>query len=193
MTRYKTIAIYAALALAVIAPLVSAYVAHKAQTSYPLIRVDIEPYDPRDLMYGHYMRFAVKWNWNENKETEVQDGEQCLCIGEGAINPPVFPTVCPLPDEQGFSCTAILKGHLTRFPAAPNGEMEYRFIIPNDRYYVDETIARPLEKLFFDKKEEFSVGLSLRPNGTASLEKMYVSGKPLEDYIREHKNDLISK
>ena len=194
MARYKIFAIYAALALAVAAPLVSAYVAHRAQTSYPLIRVDIEPYDPRDLMYGHYMRFAVKWNWDKNKTAAgMQDGELCLCIGEGNINPPVSPTICPVPGEQGFSCSAILKGHLTWLPAMQDAEAGYRFTIPNDRYYVDETIALPLEKLFFEKKEGFSVGLSLRPNGTAALEKMYVSGIPLEDYIRDNKEQLISK
>lgn len=67
MARYKVFALYAALALAVIAPLFSAYVAHRAQAMNPVIRVDIEPYDPRDLMYGHYMQFVIRWNWDEHK------------------------------------------------------------------------------------------------------------------------------
>lgn len=97
-----------------------------------------------------------------------------------------------MPGETGFSCNHILKG--TFNPSSHRtAALPHRFTLNVDRYYVDETVALPLEKLFRDKGQEFSVGLSLRPDGTAALEKLYVSGMPLEDYIRDHKQELTSE
>lgn len=180
MQRYKTPALIASVLIAVLIPLAAAYKAHMEQRSYPVVRIAVEPYDPRDLMYGHYMRFFFLWNWKEN--AVAVNGEACLCVGEGNDNPPVSMMSCRVAYEGG-ACAHIIKGRYQGMQ---------RFDVGINRYYVDEKVALPLEKLFRDKKEEFSVGLALRPDGAPVLEKLYVSGMPLEEYIRLHRNTLYN-
>ena len=65
MSRRMMIALVASVLLATGAPLVNAYIMAEKFKNYPSFRVDIEPYDPRDLFYGHYLRFRIDWNWKE--------------------------------------------------------------------------------------------------------------------------------
>ncbi len=57
MTRLRSLLIAAALALPVIGVVLLAAAKQMAITSATTLRVPIIGYDPRNLMYGHYLRF----------------------------------------------------------------------------------------------------------------------------------------
>lgn len=182
MAQYKTLLALASIAIALLAPLCVALKARSDIRTYPIIKVDVEPYDPRDLLYGHYMQFRIKWNWKPKKipANACQGEDCCLCVGAGSENPPVALAACEdIEGQTPRQCTHVLQG--THYGW---GNGDNVFDININRYYVDEAVALPLEQLFRNKKEAFQVGLSISPSGKPLLEKLYVGGKAVEDYFR---------
>ena len=180
MSRHKNLLVALSIALAVIAPMLMALKARGEMQSWPVVKVEIEPYDPRDLLYGHYMTFAYKWNWDKERHDAkaCQGADCCLCLDGGAEDPKASVMACNSDKPQ--YCAHALKG-------AFYGD---RFDIGLNRYYVDESIALPLENLFRNKKEKFHVGLSINPKGKPVLEKLYVGAQPVNDYVADHYEEL---
>lgn len=176
MERSKTIAVLCAIALAVIVPLCVAAKAMMDRAAYPLVKVEIEPYDPRDLFYGHYMRYGYKWNWDGNKPDEgvCRGAECCLCLGKGDTDPPVSLVACAPKEAAPENCAHRLRGIYTG---------QGRFDVGHGRYFLDERIALPLEHLFMDRKARFHVGLMIAPDGTTILERLYVDGMLAEEFV----------
>lgn len=185
MAPYKNLLIVFSVLLAIAAPIFMAMNARQAQESGQVVKLQIETYDPRDLLYGHYMRFAIKWNWKGGKpeETTCQGRSCCLCLGEGEQDPSVSLTACPSKGEIFPQCRHILKGNY-------HGNGMYDVGI--DRYFVNESIAVPLETLFRNKKEDFHVGLSISPQGKAVIEKLYIGGQVVDEYVQQHYQELAS-
>lgn len=179
----KNILVIASIILAVAAPLFTAVKTYNAIKSYPVVKIEIEPYDPRDLLYGHYMTFGYKWNWDEKQDDKACNGPDCcLCLGEGAQDPKASVMAC-LPDKPA-QCAHVIKGGYY-------GNRVFDLAGLN-RYYVDEAIAMPLENLFRNKKETFHVGLSIGPSGKPILEKLYVGDRAVSDYVHEHYKELTA-
>lgn len=180
MTNKMTIAVVLSILLAVGAPLVSAISMAKKFQDYPSIRVDIEPYDPRDLFYGHYMQFQIKWNFKNTKPEEVQTSYQekksCLCVESGAVNPPVSVTQCA-PNNEKPGCVYNLTGKSWNHDHFDNGV---------HRYYVDENIAMPLEDLFVKEGRRFSLDLHITPDGESLPGILYIDDLPLKDFIAKN-------
>lgn len=171
MARHKTLLVLASIALALLVPLSTAWKAQSDIDNHTLVKLSIEPYDPRDLLKGRYLFFAVKWNWG--KEQGVCDGmDCCVCLGPGDADPQASLMNCSA--QKPPQCTHMLKGSKIG---------EDRFDIGVNRYYVDEHIALPLEDLFRNNKEKFHVGLSISPSGKYALENLYVGGMQLKDYV----------
>ena len=180
MNDKMTIAVILSIVLAVGAPLLSAISMAKKFEDYPSIRVDIEPYDPRDLFYGHYMQFQIKWNFKNTKPPETpasyQEKKSCLCVQEGAVNPAVTVTECA-PAEETHGCVYRLKGKSWNQDHFDNGV---------HRFYVDENIAMPLEELFVKEGRRFSLDLHITPDGESLPGKLYVDDLPLKDFIEKN-------
>ena len=177
MKDKMTIAIVLSIVLAVGAPLVSALKMAKNFQDYPSIRVAIEPHDPRDLLYGHYMEFQIKWNFKrsnpEETQTSYQEKKSCLCVEPGAVNPSVSVTECKPPDKTQ-ACAYFLKGKSWQKDHFDNGV---------HRYYVDETIAMPLEDLFVKEGRRFSLDLHITPDGESLPGQLYVDELPLKEFL----------
>lgn len=187
MLKYKYPLVIASIVLAVAMPLFGAFKAHKEMRSYPVVKFDIEPYDPRDLLYGHYMTFQINWNWKQNAGKSACEGQDCcLCVGDGDVNPEVSVSQCPKKGETLPACKYIIPGG--SYPGfAPEGETaDPTFDADINRFYVDERFALPLENLFRDQKEKFSIGLGMKSHGKPVVEKLYVGGKSLTEYAAEH-------
>ena len=178
MQRYRPALVAASIFLAIFLPMLTALKAHQDMASYPIVKIEIEPYDPRDLMYGHYMQFAFKWNWKGGSavKEDCTSRDCCLCANT-QDNPEVSLMTCPPAGQDTPSCKYILKGRYF------GGD---RFDIGINRYYVDEKIALPLEKLFVDRKEKFFLGLGTAPNGKTIIEKLYIGDQSLSDYLASH-------
>lgn len=184
MTRGMTVALVLSVVLAVGAPLLNALHMTQQYKSYPSFRVNIEPYDPRDLFYGHYLRFRTAWNWKEappqderrNRVGRYQK-DSCLCVADGEENPLVHKVACPPPETGVPECRHILRGE---------SYGEWSFDAGVNRYYLDETAALPLEREFRDGKKKFTLDLYVAPGGKALPGQLYVEGIPLEEYIKRN-------
>lgn len=185
MLRYKNILVIASVLLAVLAPLTIAMKAEMDFKNAEIIKVEIEPYDPRHPLYGHYLQFRVKWDWKGGKANqEVCTASQssmpfdagcCLCVEGDAENPKASLAKC---DNVPKQCKYVVP--------SKNYYGGEDFPIGIDQFFVDERFAMPLENLFRAKKEKFTVGLAMRKRGNPLLEKLYVGGLELSDYIAKH-------
>lgn len=181
MGKRMTIALIASVLLAVGAPLVNAFIMADKFKKYPSFRVDIAPYDPRDLFYGHYLRFQIDWNWKvKPPEDQAQRfgghsaPRHCLCVGEGAVNPVVNVAECPPGGEVLPGCRYTLRGESFN---------SWSFNNNIDRYYVSETVAKPLETLFMKKGGKFTLDLHVTPDGKSLPGQLYVDDLPLKEYL----------
>lgn len=172
------IAAVLSVALAVGAPLANALMTAKKFRDYPSFRVKIEPYDPRDLFYGHYLQFQTVWNWKDKAwQKDHEGGSACLCVGEGAENPPVSLSACPPAGGNLPDCRFILRGTKVWNSGFDTGV---------HRYYVDEALAKPLEDLFIREKRDFSLDLHVTPGGKVLPGELYVEGERLKDFVARH-------
>lgn len=170
---------YIFLALAVLLPLTTVAKIQIQKARSDVIVVEIAPFDPRDLLYGHYLVFQTRWNWKHIEETAsvCKDGKNCcLCVEEGTTNPPVSVMDCKAA-QVNPSCKHSIKGQSF---GANNFETGL------NRFYVDERFAQPLENIFRAGKEKFGVGLYVQNGKAPILEKLYVGGKTLKDYVAQH-------
>ena len=179
MSRYTTIAVVLSILLAVGAPLVNAVTMAKQFKDYPSVRVDIEPYDPRDLLYGQYLQFRPVWNWNKDARVDgsarVCSGKECcLCVGEGEVNPTVSLAVCPPKGESLGTCRFTLRGQSWNNDHFENGL---------GRYYVDETIAKPMEDMFVREKKKFSLDAHITPSGESLPGELYIENVPYKEFL----------
>jgi uncharacterized membrane-anchored protein len=174
MSRYSLV--YVSLFVAVFLPLLMVAKAQMDFAKSDVIRVDIEPYDPRDLLYGQYMQFKINWNWKNVEEAAsvcTDHKNCCLCISDGVDNPFVNVMNCE-ESEKDLSCKHSIQGKSygsNQFDAGIN------------RFYVDERFALPLEQVFQSGKEKFRVGLFVRDGQKPILEKLYVGNGSLEEYL----------
>lgn len=173
MTRTYLLALVFSVLLAVGAPLVNAYIVHGNARDYDVVQVDIEPYDPRDILRGHYLRFRIDWNLPEEGTPSCKGKDCCLCLGKEEINPSARILTCDAAQEKG-ACTHFVQG-------SANGR---EFFGMPDRFYVDEKYALPLEKVFADKKEKFRLELSMRP-GKPVIRDLFIGDRPYRAYVAE--------
>jgi len=174
MQKHKTLIVVLSIAFAVLVPLLNAMKVKMDRASYPVVKFDIEPYDPRDLLYGHYMNFAITWDWKGGEPANNKactTGDCCLCVGEGDNNPQVSLLQCDAPSIS--SCKHVIEDYYSGALTDLN------------RVFVDERIALPLEEIFRQQKEKFSIGLFMTPNGKPTIERLYVGGKPVNEYVDE--------
>lgn len=138
--------------------------------------VDIDGYDPRDLLYGHYLNFTYDWNF-----ATPQDGGQCygrnccICLNEsvpGSIRAPLAKTLrCDAP-ERG-QCSSVITGGHGRHPA-----------VRGQRYYVPEKDGLRLEGILRDEQHEAQMEIAVpRSGGPAMIRKLYIDQQPLEEFL----------
>lgn len=182
MSRGILIALVASVLLAVGAPLLNAFLMAEKFKNYPSFQVDIEPYDPRDLFYGHYLMFRIDWNW---KEKPPEDGagrsrmnssnpQKCLCVGAQKTSPVVNVAECPPAGGALPGCHYTLRG---------KSYGEWSFDNGINRYYLSETVAKPLETLFLKGGRKFTLDLHVTPGGESLPGKLYIDGLPLKEFL----------
>lgn len=167
--------------------------------------VDIEGYDPRDLLRGHYLTYRYVWNWGENHSNCV--GENCcMCINQAEANDNKNPVVAVMECEQAHQagqCMSAIKGRGFARPAvtgvmtrpsqsfAPQFHIGHRKDSGLTKYYIPEKYAKKLDRMLRGRDEEHSFAIGLRVNevGVAFIETMYINGKPLNQWLDEYEAD----
>lgn len=179
--QHKNLLMILSILIALLLPLGVALKSYTGLKSAEIIRVKIQAYDPRDLFYGQYMTYRFAWNWKQDtSEVKVcETANCCLCVGEGDVDPEVYLVSChPKPSRQ--QCRGIIHGvyHASNFQ------------IGNNRFYVDERHAYPLEQLFRQGQSTFRIGIGLSQNGKPHIENLYIDDQSLEDYLRSNGGNI---
>lgn len=141
------------------------------------IMVDIEGYDPRDLLRGHYLNFRFKWNFEPEKTKlyanhlkNIHPREAKLCV---LSNGQVYPVAT---DEVLYDCETEIFG---KFASTPD---RYDFYVGLERFYLPETHAKFIEGEFLKQKGQMK--LAVNSQGKAVLLELYIGGKPWRELIK---------
>jgi hypothetical protein len=131
-------------------------------------RVKISAYDPRDLLYGHYLTYRYDWNADGRVQTPAPADEGCLCLnssGNGINDPKARGVSCSVP--TGNICESVITAPAMR-----------------EKYMIPEHNAERLESLFRTGNHDFRIELMAHNNQSVSVRGLYVDDVALEDYLR---------
>ena len=144
-------------------------------------RVKMTGYDPRDVLYGHYLRFRFDWNMPiaVDEKALADNMNVCMCLNEsdeGITNPVAMPMLCDAP-ETG-QCQSLMKvAKNGRFYSVTSNEATEKYFIPEDK-------AQIIERLFRQSTKPFYMELMAHEDQSVSVRGMYVGDQKIEDYVR---------
>lgn len=172
-------AAFLSILLALLVPLLLIAKAHHESSAYPVAQIKITGYDPRDLLYGHYILFQFDWDWAEGQPPADGSGACygacCLCLSDADMDPKASVMTCKAAKEQ--KCTRIVKGDYYGGEAFSTGQ---------NRYLVSQTRALELEDMLRETPDRLRMGITLPPSGKTRLKGLYIDGQPAEDYLRRN-------
>ncbi len=152
-------------------------------------RIPVTGYDPRDLLRGHYLTFRYDWNWEKGMNTACSGKECALCLQEstssGSYNPKVYTTSLTVAKKQ---CSGFIQGR--SYHSSNQFEIGAKEGYGLRRYYIPEAEAGKLDGLLRRQNQnghKFDMGLRVNDSGQAFIEKMYIDGIPLEDWIKRNR------
>jgi hypothetical protein len=132
-------------------------------------RVGITGYDPRDLLYGHYLSFRFAWGLSpEQRACPVGQG-CCLCL-----------------DSQRDSLTPLTSLKSCRTAGSCASMLSWTNPEGAQRYFIPESAAPQLNTLLANRRFNLSVDLNITPSGRQILGDLYIDGVEWGDYLRQH-------
>lgn len=130
----------------------------------------VQGYDPRDLLRGHYLQFNLRHDWGSESGRTCSDANDCcLCLTDvGNRVPKVKKTSCETAQTQ---C---------------DGYMRDKFVRGLNRYYIPENQAAHAEKILQDAgtNNEAFLSVSINSKGEAQITDMMIQGKSLDELIK---------
>jgi uncharacterized membrane-anchored protein len=151
-------------------------------------RVKILGYDPRDLLYGHYLNFRFDWGLPSSPASCGAGQECCLCLEprDADESPRASVQFC----EASAKCATRL-ALPTRSACKDRASSCRRDADAFDpegaqRYYVPESAATQLNALLTGRRHDLSVDLHVAASGQHYLGKLYIDGVEWSDYLSEH-------
>lgn len=168
------------LALVVVVPPVLALKAEYDQARAPVFRIPIQGYDPRNLLYGHYLTFQYRWHWAETAPEMATPREAQLCLRRDTAAPTANPKVSLYSEGVTTDCAARLHGiyRTGSFTPGRRGEASP----PQPRFYVNEYDALRLEDILRSNQHQVSAEIAVI-NGEARPLRLFVGDIPAEDFI----------
>lgn len=151
-------------------------------------RVKITGYDPRDLLYGHYLSFRFDWGKSQTRGTCAAGQSCCLCLDaqNGSTIPLASRKSCvaaaqcvshvPMPD--GTTCSNGGQSCQNN-PDAFDPEATQRYFIP-------ESAATQLNKLLVNRQYNLQVDVKITSSGQHALGDLYIENVEWRDYLRQH-------
>ena len=126
---------------------------------------EIEGFDPRDLLRGHYLQFRLRVDpISEREACDDASPDCCLCLTRVAED--AVPYVERASCATARSCTAMLRA---------------RYLHEPQRYYVPEQRAVSLERRLLEAMQQrrAQAVLAIDRNGEAQVRELRVDGEPL--------------
>ncbi|MBI5495183.1 MAG: GDYXXLXY domain-containing protein [Deltaproteobacteria bacterium] len=126
--------------------------------------LDIEGYDPRDLLRGQYLRFRVRWSGGFGGACTPGEEGCCVCFGENAE--PDRPWVHHVACTEMSACQAFINPESARTV---------------NQYFIPEDMGGPLERAIREKRATIRVAVSSR--GEVIIEDLLLDGQPWRDVV----------
>lgn len=154
--------------------------------------IDIEGYDPRDLLRGHFLRFRYSWNWDDGQNACY--GNECyLCLNQ--VEPNVFKNpntrLFNRPEKESMpTCTSMINGY--GYGSQHGFHIGHKSGNGLEQYYIPEKYANMLNRMIWRREEsehKFAVGLRVNEAGVAFIETLYIDSKPLNQWLDEYEAD----
>jgi len=133
-------------------------------------KFQVQGYDPRDLLRGHYLRFNLRYNWAEGNSQCENVNDCCLCLSDiGEIAPKVQKTSCEVAQNQ---CDGFI-----------SGEFEQSL----NRYYIPENYAVQAEQILRDARtgNDAFLSVSINSQGEPLITDMIIRGESLNELIKQ--------
>ena len=133
-------------------------------------KFEVQGYDPRDLLRGHYLRFNLRYNWVEGGSQCANANDCCLCLSDiGEITPTVKKTSCEVAQNQ---CDGFIRSEFER---------------SLNRYYIPENSAVQAEQILRDARASNDAFLSVSINrqGKPLISDMIIHGESLNELIKQ--------
>jgi len=133
------------------------------------VTLKVVAYDPRDLLSGHYLQYAVQYGLDPCLgQPQGVSEETCICLESSAAGTAVgrWTGVCT---ARPASCSQYLKGHC-----------EYsRFQAGIERYYIPEDYSQILTRF----PPNATIRVRLSGDGAAQITAFLVDGAPLAQFV----------
>jgi uncharacterized membrane-anchored protein len=130
----------------------------------------ITGYDPRDLLRGHYLRFRIKYDWQETKNKCVDKYNCGYCLTK--IKNQQAPKVQIVDKTIAQQC---------------DGFMLYNELqTPLNRFYIPEKYAQKAETILQNARQNNTafLRLSISTQGKAQIVDLLIDGKPLNQLLK---------
>ncbi len=145
-------------------------------------RVKITGYDPRDLLYGHYLNF--RFDWGGSLGACPSSGDCCLCFegNEGPMTPAVSYKTC----EQASACASRI--NVSGLECERFGRCANRGLDPEmpQQYFIPEESAPRLDTLLRRREHKMSVDLKITPSGRHMLDQLYIDDVPWKEFLKQN-------
>lgn len=141
------------------------HIRHGEQWSF-----ELQGYDPRDLLRGHYLRLSVTYDM-ESGATACKAGETCcFCLNK---------TEARVPKVHETSCT-VAKAQCDGFMLS-----SYRNSL--NRYYVPEAEARRAEKVLAEARSKRTafLNVSINDKGEPAITDLIIGDQSLNDLLKQ--------
>lgn len=135
---------------------------------------EITGYDPRDLLRGHYLRFNLKYNWQDNKNNCNSRQDCCLCLTKN---------LSPYPDVHKTACDTarqLCDGYML---------MDKESIL--NRFYIPEDSAQTAERLLRDARSQQQAYLSVSINkkGQPAIIDLFINDQSIIEILKISQDD----
>lgn len=176
------------LALPFVAMLGMIVLNHNNVQGHPEYRFEIEGYDPRDLLKGHFLIFRYKWpvgTVNRFDDSSYPRADQvCACISGETLQPQVQFDSCKAQGKPHCAATVEVSGWASGTGLQPPENLR--------QFYIPEAQAPLLEKMLRSGGRKFEVAIVPRGQGQAQLKVLYIDGTELNEFLLNESHSLSS-
>ncbi len=150
-------------------------------------RVGITGYDPRNLLYGHYLSFRFDWTVPPRLENQAET-DDFLCFNPApssvrAGEPPV-PVLSSVPRS---SATTACFSFVSNFKNDRRSGINRRISgVESYMYFIPEDSASRLDSLLRNRKIKMAVDVRISSKGRLLLGDLLIEGLPWKTWLDQH-------
>jgi uncharacterized membrane-anchored protein len=140
------------------------------------ITLEVEGYDPRDLLSGHYLTYRVSYGEAVSKAGDyARSSSECICFGAEPTVPAKATWIGGCDERDQNTCGIYLRGHT---------DWGSRFTADIERYYFPEQYASALQRV----PPNATIRVAVPSTGRGIVRGMYVDGIEILEWAKHNSN-----